>query len=141
MFMAYLGKRAVYRATGFLIPVTIEELHLEPDFGAKLAAIDGIALCYNNTLPRPKLVFTVSAAWSYLHVESHSWSLSVSGCCWRVILDEAGCDAVVKLCKEKAGLAPDVLFQMADLIYKCPPVKDIPDIVDALREGAPEGAA
>ena len=134
-FLACLGKRAVFRATGFLVPIKIEEILFEPHFKARLAAIDGIVLCYNRSLSGVlKPVFTVGAAWQELETRPKVWSLTVSGCCWKVILDEAGCDAVVRLCKEKAGLDPDVLFQMADLIYASPEIKDIPDTVEALRE-------
>ena len=43
--MAQLGKRAVYRGTGHLVPVTIEAISNSPeDFSAELVAVDGITL-------------------------------------------------------------------------------------------------
>ena len=133
-FLAYLGKRAVYRGTGFLIPVTIKAMELEPDFEVKLAAVEGIVLSYSKlSFPHPP-VFGVGAAWPYLDIRPNEWAFAMSGCCWNVFLDEAGCDAVVRLCKEKAGLEPDVVFQLADLICQFPTIKEIPDTVEALHE-------
>ena len=110
----YTGKRAVYRATGFLIPVIIKEIVTEPHFEARLVAIDNIILTYDQRMPKMRTEFSVSAAWDYLRVEEDSWSFAQSGCVWRVIHKEEACEAVLRLCKEKAGLDPDILFQLAD---------------------------
>jgi hypothetical protein len=53
IFLARRGKRAVFRETGFLIPVTIQEIHLESAFSVTLKAVDDIVL----TSDRGKEVF------------------------------------------------------------------------------------
>jgi hypothetical protein len=125
-FLQYLGKRAVFRETGSLIPVTIEEIRFEPDFEAKLAAVDGIVLSSSFRVPKGAPIFSVSAAWDYLRVEHDSWSFTMPLCVWRVILNETACDAVVRVCKERPGLDPDVLFKLADCVSKNPAIVNNP---------------
>ena len=122
--MAQLGKRAVYRQTGFLVPVTIEEICCGPHFIVRLATIDGLCLVSSPGAPALNPVFQIAAAWEYLAVDSKSWSFSCSGY-WRLVLNEVICDTIVKLCQEKPDLDPCAQFELANRIYQRQPAPDI----------------
>jgi hypothetical protein len=133
-FLACIGKRVVYRETGYLVPATITDICLEPTFEVTLTAVEGITLASNKSIPPFKVVFGCAAAWPYLCVAQNRWSFSMPGCCWSICLDEPACDVVVRLSKEKARLDPDVVFKLADMIYKFPQIKEIPNTLQQLRE-------
>lgn len=116
MLRAQAGKRAVYRGTGVLAPVIIEEVRCGSSFEAKLVPVEGIVLYFGKAAPQYPEMLNVGAAWELLDADSHRWLLVLSGCCWRVQLNEAACDAVVRLCHERTELAPDVLFGLADRV-------------------------
>lgn len=116
MLRAQQGKRAVYRGTGVLAPVIIEEVRCGADFEARLVAVDGIVLWLSQEMPQYPKVITVGAAWELLNADHLEWSFAFPGCCWRVQLDAVACDAVVRLCHEKSELATDVLFELADRV-------------------------
>ena len=106
--MAQLGNRAVYRQTGFLVPVAIEKICCGPHFIVRLATIDGLCLVSSRGAPPLNPIFQIAAAWEHLAVDSKSWSFACSGY-WRLKLDEVMCDAIVKLCQEKPDLDPMTL--------------------------------
>jgi hypothetical protein len=115
--MAQLGKRVVYRGTGHLVPVTIESITDLPDyFSAELVAVDGIMLSYSKEIGKLPPKFSVGAQWQLLTEGRNKWMFSVSGCCWQIFLDEAKCDAIVKLYKQKTELDPDLFFKLANNI-------------------------
>jgi hypothetical protein len=125
-----VGKRVVFRETGFLVPAVITEISAEANLMVKMEAIDGIVL---QPVPKPRpfpRTIRCGTAWNYLDVTPDEWS----GYCWRIFLNEAGCDAVLRLCWEKTGLDPKALFRLADLIRKHPAIKIIPDTPEALLE-------
>jgi hypothetical protein len=122
--MAQLGKRAVYHQTGFLVPVTIEEICCGSHFFVSLATIDGLCLVSSPGAPALNPVFQIAAAWEYLAVDSKSWSFSCSGY-WRLKLDAVMCDAIVKMCHEKPDLDPSAQFDLANRIYQRQPAADI----------------
>jgi hypothetical protein len=116
MLRGQTGKRAVYRGTGVLAPVTIDEVRCGSDFEAKLVAVEGIVLWLSQETPQYPKVLKVVAAWELLNADHHEWSLAFPGCCWRVQFSEAACDAVVRLCHEKSQLDPKALFGLADRV-------------------------
>jgi hypothetical protein len=116
MLRAQAGKRAVYRGTGVLAPVIIEEVRCGADFEAKLVAVDGIVLWLSQEIPQYPKILKVGAAWGLLNADHHEWSFAFPGCCWRVQLNEAACHAVVRLCHERSELAPEFLFGLADRV-------------------------
>src|ERR1039457_1573850 len=119
--MAQLGNRAVYRQTGFLVPVAIEKICCGPHFIVRLATIDGLCLVSSHGAPALNPVFYVGAAWEYLTADSQSWSFAC-GVYWRLVLDEVMCDAIVKMCHEKPDLDASVLFDLANRIYQRQPM-------------------
>ena len=118
--MAQLGKRAVYRGTGFLVPVTITAINSSPDHvSAELVAVDGITLSRSKKSGKMPPEFSVGAQWQLLAEDPIKWAFSAGGCCWQIILDEAKCDAIVQLYKQKTELDPDLCFKLADdILYR-----------------------
>jgi hypothetical protein len=116
MLRAQQGKRAVYRGTGVLAPVLIEEVRCGADFEARLVAVEGIVLWLSKEMPQYPKVITVGAAWELLNADHLAWSFAFPGCCWRVQLNSAACDAVVRLCHEQSQLDREVLFELADQV-------------------------
>lgn len=117
--LAQLSKRAVYRGTGHLVPVTIEAINGSPDyFSAELVAIDGISLSHSKELAKAPTKFSIVAQWQLLAEGEgqNKWTFAVGGCCWRVFLDEAKCDEIVRLCKKNAEMDSVLLFKSANCI-------------------------
>jgi hypothetical protein len=115
--LAQLGKRAVYRAIGHLVPVTIEAISGSPDyFSAELVAIDGISLSHSKERAKLPCRFSVGAQWQLLTEGEgqNKWTFAVGGCCWRVFLDEAKCDEIVRLCKKNTEMDSVLLFKLAN---------------------------
>lgn len=133
-FLQHLGKRAVFRATGRIVPVRIQKICFDPLFEAELSAVNGLVLSPIKGASGVSPVFTISAAWDLLNVTPGYWSFAVSLCTWHLILKEEACDAVLRVCKEKAGLDAAVLFELSDFLSQNPSVKEIPDTVEELRE-------
>jgi hypothetical protein len=61
MLRAQAGKRGVYRATGVLAPVIIEEVRCGADFEAKLVPVEGIVLYFGKAAPQYPEVLNVGA--------------------------------------------------------------------------------
>jgi len=117
LLRAQAGKRAVYRGSGVLAPVLIEEVRCGSTmFVAKLVPVAGIILCLGKPTSQVPKVLNVGAAWGLFDAGPHRWRVAISGCCWRVQLNEAACDAVVRLYHEESGLAPEILFGLADRV-------------------------
>jgi len=116
MLRTQAGRRAVYRGIGVLAPVIIEEVRCGSTFEAKLVPVAGIVLCSSKETHKFPELLSVGAAWGILDAGPHRWLVAISGCCWRVQLNEAACDAVVRLCHEKSELAPEFLFGLADRV-------------------------
>jgi hypothetical protein len=116
MLRGQTGKRAVYRGTGVLAPVTIAEVRCGIAFEATLVPVAGIVLRGSKAPPELPEALNVGAAWGLLDADPHRWLVAMSGCCWRVQLSEAACDAVVRLYNERSDAAPEVLFRLADRV-------------------------
>jgi hypothetical protein len=117
MVLAQSGKRGVFRPTGFLIPVMVEEVDLRPEyFNAKLAAVDGIRLTSDGSDRNIGSQFGVGGAWEYMTIKPDCWSQSLPGGCWAVHFDETTCDRIVQLCRRNPKLRAIVLFRLADWI-------------------------
>jgi hypothetical protein len=114
--MAQLGKRAVYRGTGHLVPVTIEAINSFPEyFSAELMAVDGITLSYSKKYSKLPCKFSVAGQWQQLTEGRNNWA----GCYWQLFLDEAKCDVIVQLYKQNTEMDPDLFFKLAkEICYK-----------------------
>jgi len=133
-----IGTRAIYRCTGFLIPVTVKAVKLEGAFSATLEAVNGIILTSRKLAPLRQSLFCVGSAWERLGVAPEEWSFAFPGCVWSVKFSEARCEAVVRLVQDNAGLDPGVLYKMAMAIDRYPSDLGIPDNVEVLLEKARE---
>ena len=123
---AHLNKRAVFRDSGILIRVTVQEIRITPALlRVRLEKIEALMPSGRNRFPTRK-TFSVSGIWEHMTVERHLWSCSGQGCCWHIIPDESSFDAVSRLCEAEPGLDSAVLFALADYVARHPASHVIP---------------
>ena len=123
--MAYFGTRGVLRGTGYLTPVVIQGIRFEDNKDGhyvfiELKGIGGGSVFSMGRQPLSDVAFEVGSAWNYFSINPDSWSVSMSGMCWKIMLDEAACDAVVRLCKDSPDMSPFWFFKLADFVCRNP---------------------
>jgi hypothetical protein len=126
LLLAHLNKRAVFRETGILILVTVQELRITlARLRVRLESLDQLMPGSRIKSP-PGRTFTVSGIWEVVTVQPHVWSCSAQGACWHVIPDESSFEAVRRLCETEPGLDSAVLFALADYVAHHPASNEIP---------------
>jgi len=126
LLMAQLNKRAMFRDSGILMLVAVQEISMTPArLRVRLEVLDGLTPAGRITFP-PGKTFTASGIWEYVTVRQDVWSCSAQGACWHVIPDESSFAAVRRLCEAEPDLNSAVLFHLADYVAHHPASNEIP---------------
>ena len=109
---AQRGKRAVFRETGYVIPVTIEDIDCGSSLQIFLKPVDGI-IVGRMELPEAADGFSAGVAWDHFSATPERCSASVQGAAWGIKLDEALCAQVVQLVRQHTDMNRMELFRLA----------------------------
>jgi hypothetical protein len=108
--MAHVGRRAIYRENGLLLPFTVSRIHI----GRKWLEIQ--LHPKNSPLPNSsKKSFTVGTSWSDFQVSPGWWR---GGYTWRVDFREEPYHAVLRVCIANGGLPPEKLFTLCAAAFQ-----------------------
>jgi len=126
LLMSLLNKRAVFRDSGILILVTVQEIRITP------ARLRVRLESYEELMPDSRIrspsgrTFTVSGVWENVTVQQHLWSNVGQGCAWHIIPNQSAFEAVRRLCETESGLDAAMLFALADFVARHPARNESP---------------
>jgi hypothetical protein len=124
---AYQGQHAVYRATGCLLPVTIDNVTITDRLlRAKLRPLISPLIRWHN-MPSFFEPFEAASVWKYVSIEPGEWNAPFIG--WYLTVKPGAYEAVLRLCEAEKTISPQMLFQLADFVSRCPHVSEIPQEV------------
>jgi len=108
--MTHVGRRAIYRENGLLLPVTVSKIRisrnwLEVEFQPERSPLPNSA----------KKSFTTGSALSLVDIRPGCWR---GGYTWRIDFREEPYQAVLRVCEENRGLAPRQLFNLCAAAFE-----------------------